>query len=98
MERTVTVVPEDGLHARPATTFVEAASSFDAEITVKAAADTRPPVAADSILGVTGLGARHGDEVTLHAEGPDAEPALDALESIITTPAGESDLADDTTA
>ena len=98
MERTVTVVPEDGLHARPATTFVEAASNFDAEITVEAAADTRPPVAADSILGVTGLGVRRGDEVTLHAEGPEAEPALDALENVITTPAGESDLAGDATA
>ena len=36
MERTVTVVPEDGLHARPAATFVDAASNFDAEITVEA--------------------------------------------------------------
>lgn len=98
MERTVTVVPEDGLHARPATTFVEAASNFDAEVTVKATDGNRPPVAADSILGVTGLGARRGDQVTLTAAGPEAEPALDALANVISTPAGESDVADDTTA
>jgi phosphocarrier protein len=98
MERTVTVVPEDGLHARPATTFVEAASNFDAEITVEAVDDSRPPVAADSILGVTGLGVRQGDEVRLIAEGTEAESALDALANVISTPAGESDLADEHTA
>lgn len=93
MERTVTVVPEDGLHARPAATFVDAASNFDAEITVEAVDGTRPPVAADSMLGVTGLGVRGGDEVTLTAEGPEAETALDALENVLSTPAGESDAA-----
>jgi len=98
MERTVTVVPEDGLHARPATTFVEAASNFDAEITVEAVDGNRPPVAADSILGVTGLGVRQDDRVTLIAEGPEAEPALDALANVISTPAGESDVTDNTPA
>ncbi|TQQ80054.1 HPr family phosphocarrier protein [Halonotius roseus] len=98
MERTVTVVPEDGLHARPATTFVEAAGNFDATITVEAVDGSRPPVAADSILAVTGLGVRRGDRVKLTAEGPDAEPALDALVNVISTPAGESDVADDTPA
>ncbi len=90
MERTVTVVPEDGLHARPAAAFVDAASNFDAEITIEAVDGTRPPVAADSMLGVTGLGVHGGDEVTLTAEGPDAETALDALENVLSTPAGES--------
>ena len=98
MERTVTVVPEDGLHARPATTFVEAAGNFDAEITVEAVDGSRPPVAADSILGVTGLGVRRGDTVRLTAEGSEAEPALEALVNVISTPAGESDVAGDTPA
>jgi hypothetical protein len=39
-----------------------------------------------------------GDEVTLTAEGPDAETALDALENVLSTPAGESDVAGDTPA
>lgn len=90
MERTVTVVPEDGLHARPAATFVETASNFDAEITVEAVDGSRPPVAADSILGVTGLGVHGGDEVILRGDGPEAETALDALENILSTPAGQS--------
>lgn len=84
MERTVTIVPEDGLHARPAARFVETANEFDADLSVG-----RPdgdPVNARSMLAVTGLDARQGDEVRLVAEGADAEAALDALEAALTTP------------
>lgn len=91
MERTLTVVPEDGLHARPAATFVETASNFDADVTVEAVDGNRPPVAADSMLGVTGLGVRGGDNVRLVADGPEAEAALDALERILSTPEDELD-------
>ena len=91
MERTLTVVPEDGLHARPAATFVETASNFDAEVTVEAVDGNRPPVSADSMLGVTGLGVRGGDDVRLVAEGPDVEAALDALAAILSTPEDELD-------
>ena len=91
MERTLTVVPEDGLHARPAATFVETASNFDAEVTVEAVEGNRPAVSADSMLGVTGLGVRGGDDVRLVAEGPDAEAALDALAAILSTPEDELD-------
>jgi len=91
MERTLTVVPDDGLHARPAATFVETAGSYDAEITVEAVDGNRPAVSADSMLGVTGLGVRGGDDVRLVAEGPDAEAALDALEVILSTPEDELD-------
>jgi len=91
MERTLTIVPDDGLHARPAATFVETASNFDAEITVGAVEGNRPAVSADSMLGVTGLGVRGGDEVRLVAEGPDAEAALDALEAILSTPEDDLD-------
>lgn len=91
MERTLTVVPDDGLHARPAANFVETASNFDAEITVAAVEANRPAVSADSMLGVTGLGVRGGDKVRLVANGPDAEAALDALETILSTPEDELD-------
>jgi len=91
MERTLTVVPEDGLHARPAATFVETASNFDAEVTVEAVDGNRPAVSADSMLGVTGLGVRGGDDVRLVAEGTEAEAALDALAAILSTPEDELD-------
>lgn len=87
MERVVTVVPKNGLHARPASTFVEAASSYGADVTVG-----RPDgdqVNAASMLGVTGLGVESGDQVRIVAEGDAAEEALDALEEILSTPEDE---------
>ncbi|WP_336024981.1 HPr family phosphocarrier protein [Halobellus salinisoli] len=87
-ERVVTIVPEDGLHARPASKFVEAANGFDSEIHVGHV--DGESVNAASMLAVTGLGAAAGDEVRLTAEGEDAEAALDELERILTTP--EEDL------
>lgn len=83
MERTVTIVPEAGLHARPASKFVETTNEFDADVTVGLPAGDR--VDARSMLAVTGLGAERGDDVVLTAEGGDAENALDALEAILTT-------------
>jgi len=91
MERTVTVVPEDGLHARPASTFVQTAGEFDAKVTVHAVGDDATSARADSMLAVTSLGVRGGDDVRLVAEGTDAEAALDALESVLQTPADELD-------
>ncbi|WEL25757.1 phosphocarrier protein HPr [Haloferax volcanii] len=85
MERTVTVVPEDGLHARPASQFVETANEFDADVQL-GRADEDDLVPAASMLAVTGLGVGHDESVRLVAEGNDAEAALDALEDILSTP------------
>lgn len=86
MERVVEIVPEAGLHARPAAKFVETANEYDAEITVAPAEDDDGAVAASSMIAVTSLGVKHGEEVRLTAEGEDAEAALDALEEILSTP------------
>lgn len=86
IERTITIGAEEGLHARPASTFVSTANEFDAEITIGHAteADEKPSfVAANSMLAVTGLGARHGDAVVVRADGPNESAALDALEEIL---------------
>jgi len=89
MDRIVTIVPEAGLHARPASKFVETANQFEAELQI--AADGEEPVDARSMLGVTSVGAEHGDQVKLIADGEDAEAALDALEKVLTTPEDEYD-------
>lgn len=86
-ERVVTVVPEDGLHARPAATFVETANEYDADVTV--APVDGDAVDAASMLAVTSLGVASGDDVRLVADGDDAEAALDALEDVLTTPEAE---------
>lgn len=90
MERIVAVVPEAGLHARPASKFVQTANRFDSEITV-GRADGDDAVSASSMLAVTGLNIEHGERVRITAEGDDAEAALDELEALLTTPVEEKD-------
>jgi phosphocarrier protein len=87
LERTVTVVPEAGLHARPASKFVETVNEYDAEVQIGTGDDNLAP--AGSMLTVTGLGVKSGEKVRLVAEGDDAEAALDALEAVLTTLEGE---------
>ena len=89
MERTVTVVPEAGLHARPASKFVQTANGFDSEISVGRPDDD--PVSASSMLAVTGLNVGHGESVRIVAEGPDEADALDALEALLTSPVEDGD-------
>ena len=84
IERTITVVPENGLHARPASQVVEAANSYESKVTVGPAGSDG--VDAASMLAVTGLGVGPGDEVDITADGPDEEAAIDDLEEILTTP------------
>lgn len=80
--RTVAVGSSQGLHARPAKLFVEAAQGTGAQVTI---AKGEKSVNAASILGVMSLGVDKGDEVTLSAEGDNAEAALDTLEEFLKT-------------
>ena len=84
--RQAVVASRVGLHARPAATFVKAVSGSGVPVTITAA-DSRP-VDAGSILAVMTLGVRHGDEVTLEAEGDDAERVLDDLVRLLETEQG----------
>lgn len=89
-ERVVTVVPDAGLHARPAAEFVQTAGAYDCDVQVGAGTDG-DLVDARSMLAVTSLGVECGEDVRLVAEGADAEAALDALEEVLTTPEGTGD-------
>lgn len=80
--RTVTVASSQGLHARPAKLFVEAAQSAGSDVTI---AKGEKSVNAASILGVLSLGVEKGDEVLLTAEGENEEQALDSLETFLKT-------------
>ena len=80
-ERRVIVGSRVGLHARPASLFVQAASRQSVPVTI--AKDAADPVDARSILSVIGLGAACGDEVILSADGEGAEAALDELAALV---------------
>ena len=69
-ERTVTIPDGVGLHARPASLFVDAANRAPAEVTIaKEDADPATAVSARSILSVLSLDVRGGDRVVLRADG-----------------------------
>jgi len=69
-----------GLHARPAALFVKAASRFASDITVKRAGNS---VSGKSIMGLMTLEAGMGAVLTVMAEGPDADAALDELQQLV---------------
>ncbi len=80
--RDVTIQNNVGLHARPATFFIQKANSYKASIWVEK--DDRR-VNAKSLLGVLSLGIIKGMTVTLIADGADENEALDGLSELITT-------------
>ncbi|MGQ3329490.1 HPr family phosphocarrier protein [Halorubrum sp. FL23] len=71
MERTVTVVPEAGLHARPPSKLVQAASRFDADVSIGRAEDGDDGlVRADSMLSVSRLNVVRVVDQLLHNQRP----------------------------
>jgi phosphocarrier protein HPr len=80
IERRVTLVSKSGLHARPASVFVQNAKGFQSQITLSKNDKT---VNAKSILSVLTLGAERGDQIVLKANGDDAELAIDRLASLL---------------
>jgi phosphocarrier protein len=82
-QRRVVVASQVGLHARPAALLAKAAAEQPVTVTIRKG--DGEPVEAASVLGLMTLGAMHGDEVVLSAEGSDADAALDAVAAVITT-------------
>ncbi|GGO91313.1 HPr family phosphocarrier protein [Wenjunlia tyrosinilytica] len=81
VERRVSVGWAEGLHARPASIFVRAATAAGVPVTI-AKADGNP-VNAASMLAVLGLGAVGGDEVVLASDADGAQEALDRLAKLV---------------
>ena len=75
-----TVNNQVGLHARPATFFIQKANEFKSGIWVEK--DDRR-VNAKSLLGVLSLGIVKGTTINLIADGPDEEAAIKALVELI---------------
>ena len=78
----VTVQNQVGLHARPATFFIQKANEFTSSIWVEK--DERK-VNAKSLLGVLSLGIIKGDSIKILADGEDDENAVDGLVNLILT-------------
>ncbi|MCL6631345.1 MAG: HPr family phosphocarrier protein [Alicyclobacillus herbarius] len=80
VEQTVTVRLRSGLLARPAALFVQEANRFTSETFVEKDGKS---VNAKSIMGIMSLAIAHGQEITIRADGPDAEEALRHLVEMV---------------
>ncbi len=80
ISRSMTVKNAIGLHARPATFFIQKANSYKCSIWVEKE-DCR--VNAKSLLGVLSLGIAQGTEITIIADGQDEAEAIDGLDALV---------------
>ena len=82
VKREMTITNNIGLHARPATFFIQKANTFKASVWIEK--DDRK-VNAKSLLGVLSMGIAKGMTVTLIADGQDETTAVDGLVQLIQT-------------
>lgn len=80
-ERRIKITNPNGLHARPATSFVKMAIKFSSEIFVST--ENKEKVNGKSVIDLLTLGAKNGTELLITAKGEDKEEALDALEGLV---------------
>ncbi|MFC0557856.1 phosphocarrier protein HPr [Halalkalibacter alkalisediminis] len=85
-EKTFKITADTGIHARPATQLVNKAGQYSSDITLEFKGKS---VNLKSIMGVMSLGVGKGAEVTVKAEGSDADEALQAIEDVIKEGLGE---------
>lgn len=71
-----------GLHARPAAAVVSVLSDLAADVRLRNATRGRGPARADSVVQISTLDLRQGDELVALASGPDAGAALDRLRDL----------------
>lgn len=84
--KTAVVNNQVGLHARPATFFIQKANEFKSSIWIEV---EERRVNAKSLLGVLSLGIVKGTEITLIANGPDEEEAVEALAALLASDFGK---------
>jgi phosphocarrier protein len=88
VKRDVTITNNIGLHARPATFFIQKANSYKSTVWIEK--DDRK-ISAKSLLGVLSLGIAQGMTVTIIADGQDENDAIDGLFNLIDTGFAEFD-------
>lgn len=79
-QRTTSVAPKVGLHARPASLLANAATSSGHDVALTAKGRT---VDADSLLSVLSLGIADGHEVVIGVEGADDDRVADEIDALL---------------
>lgn len=88
-EKTVVLTNRMGLHARPSTQIATAASRFGSDVTITKDDMT---VDAKSVLELLMLAAECGSELTIQADGSDAQATVQAIAGLIESRFGELDV------
>lgn len=85
-DATIMIENKTGIHARPASVFVQTATKFKSKVQIKAKGKT---VDAKSILMIMSMGLVKGTEITIVADGPDEAEAVKALKELVESKFGE---------
>ena len=80
LSKEVEIINKLGMHARAAAKFVQLATSFDCNIDLER---NSKRVNGKSIMGVMMLAASKGSNITIYADGSDAQKSIDKLEELI---------------
>lgn len=86
VKKDVVIVNKSGLHARPASNLVRAASKFNSDVTILY---KEKIINVKSLLNVLSAGIACGTEITLMCEGEDEAEALNKLVELIESGLGE---------
>jgi phosphotransferase system HPr (HPr) family protein len=90
LETKITITNKVGLHARPASLFVQVANKCASDITVCNLSTASKPVNAKSIISVLTLGVMQNHEILVQANGSDEEDAIERLKALASGNFGES--------
>ena len=86
----LTVRNPSGIHARPATLFVQAAARFRSRVTVENLDRGSKPVDAKSILMILTAGVQRGHRIRVSADGADESDAIATIRDLVDSGMGEA--------
>ena len=86
ISKEITVLNATGLHARPASVFVQTAGKFKSDVNVVKDGNV---INAKSIMGIMAAGISRGTVIHIQASGPDEQEAVDTLVKLINDNFGE---------
>ncbi|PKM55552.1 MAG: HPr family phosphocarrier protein [Firmicutes bacterium HGW-Firmicutes-5] len=81
--KTLTILSEEGLHARPASILAKAAIKFESELFMYKEGEMNKKYQPKSILSLLTLGAAKGENIVFTASGEDEVEAMNMIEALI---------------
>ncbi len=84
--RAVKIQNETGMHARPASILVKEVKKYSAKVRLRKNGKDFDP---GSILSILSMGAKFGEEITIFADGADAQAVTDSIAALFDSNFGE---------